>query len=82
VNSWHFEVGDHAANMTDVRERLRPAWGERNGRAQLTEADVREVRGLARDHNLRGSVSFVASAFGVSPDTVRLIVAGRTWRGV
>jgi hypothetical protein len=82
VNPWHFVAGDHIDNMKDMTTRLRQAVGERNGRAQLTEADVHTIRALGHDHNLRGAVSFVARAYSVSPDTVRLILADATWRSV
>jgi hypothetical protein len=82
VNPWHLEVGDHRANMRDMRERGRQAVGERNGRARLTERDVQEIRELARTHDTRGNAARLARAYGVSTTTIALIVAGRMWRDV
>jgi hypothetical protein len=82
VNGWHFIGGDHAANMKDMVERNRQATGERNGRAQLTEAQVRDIRALAREHDLRGDVAFMERAYGVSPAAMALVLRGETWPGV
>jgi hypothetical protein len=80
VNPWHFDVGDHVANMRDMVERRRSASGERNGRSRLTEADVRDIRAFARDRDLRGGVASLAREHRVSVNTMRLILAGETWR--
>ncbi len=55
-----------------------PNLGERNGRAQLTTDQVREIRSL-KGKQSRGSV---ATQFGVSPKTVRNIQERRSWRHV
>ena len=82
VNPWHFIGGDHAANMRDMVERERQASGERNGIAKLTEAQVREIRALANEHDLRGDVSFVARSYGVTADNIARVLARKTWVGV
>jgi len=46
----------------------------------LTEAQVREIRALARDLGLKGNASFIARAYGVSPTKIASIVAEKTWR--
>jgi hypothetical protein len=80
INPWHFDVGDHVANMRDMVERRRSASGERNGRSRLTEASVRDIRAFARDRNQRGDVASLAREFRVSVNTIRHILAGETWR--
>src|SRR5262245_37059632 len=80
VNPFHFESGDHAANMRDMVKRLRSSAGQRNGRAKLTADAVAKIRALAREHDLRGRVSSVARAYGVSPTTIALVLAGHVWR--
>jgi hypothetical protein len=82
VNPWHLELGSHADNMQDMCERGRQAAGERNGRARLTESDVREIRALAGDYHLRGSVSRLARSYGVSPRNIVGIISGQTWASV
>jgi hypothetical protein len=53
--------------------------GGRNGRAKLTEADVREIRSAAGAGAKRAAL---ALRFGVSADHVGGIVARRTWKHV
>ena len=66
--------------MADMVERMRSAGGERNGCARLTAEQLKEIRLLSEDFDLAGNLSFVARGYGVSRDTVRLIVNGTTWR--
>ena len=82
VNGWHFSTGSQFDNVQDILQRQRQASGERNGRVKLTEAQVRDIRALAREHNLRGDVAFVARAYGVSPAALMLVLPGETWAGV
>ena len=80
VNPWHFEIGDHAANMRDMTTRQRSAAGERNGNARLTAVDVRRIRQRAADGIHYGDVSNIARDYGVTPQAIALILAGETWR--
>jgi hypothetical protein len=82
VNGWHFSTGSQFDNVQDMLQRQRQASGERNGRSQLTEEQVRDIRALAREHDLRGEVAFVARGYGVSPAALALVLKGETWRGV
>ena len=82
VNPWHFEIGDHAANMTDMVERQRSASGERNGSARLTAADVRDIRQRAADGLRYGDVSAIARGYGVTPKAISLILINEVWAGV
>jgi hypothetical protein len=82
VNGWHFSTGSQFDNVQDMLQRQRQACGERNGRAQLTEEQVRDIRALAREHDLRRDVAFVARAYGVSPAALTLVLKGETWPGV
>jgi len=56
------------------------ARGSRHGASKLTEADVRAIRQRFFD----GGETFrvLADAFGVSPQTISLILHRRTWRHV
>ena len=82
VNAWHFSTGSQFDNVQDMLQRQRQARGERNGRAQLTEAQVRDIRALAREHDLRGEVSWIARCFDVTPTALTLVLERRTWAGV
>jgi hypothetical protein len=75
----HLFLGDQADNAQDMREKRRQAQGSRVGGAKLTEAAVREIR--LRAHS-PGDFDLLAEEFGVHPDTVKLVVARKTWKHV
>jgi hypothetical protein len=54
--------------------------GERNGLAKLTEQSVRDIR--ARHASGECSIRVLAQAFGVTPDTVYLVVRRKTWQHI
>ncbi len=60
---------------TDLRAR-----GSRHGAAKLTERDVREIR--RRYGKGRETFAALADAFGVSPQTIGLVVHRLTWTHV
>jgi hypothetical protein len=82
----HFFLGTQAENIADMGSKGRnhmqthpeTTRGERNGRAKLTVAGVREVRRLVEEGL---SKSEVARRFGVSQTAVHYAVTGKTWRG-
>lgn len=79
VNPAHIFEGTGDDNVADRHAKGRDARGEADGRARLTETDVRRIR----SHLTRGeSWSRVARRFGVSKGTVQAIAAGRTWQHV
>ena len=54
---------------------------ERNARARVTAADVRDIRQRAADHGIRyGDVSAIARHYGVTPRAISFVLAGETWR--
>lgn len=79
-------TGDHVAPERRARgdrhgARLTPGWaqGTANGRARLTEDDVRAIR-----ERLAARVPWIqiAAEFGISKPAVSHIAAGRTWQHV
>jgi hypothetical protein len=75
VNPSHLEVGTMKDNSQDgirLGEILR---GPANGKAKLSEGDVRYIR--ANPDELSGRN--LAMKFGVSPATISLIRSGRRW---
>ncbi len=60
---------------TDLRAR-----GSRHGAAKLTERDVREIR--RRYAKGRETFAALADAFGVSPQTIGLVIHRKTWTHV
>lgn len=69
----HLFLGDAAVNMADRNAKDRQAKGERNGRAKLTERQVREIRASAE------GIRPLARKYGLDPKSVRDIRSGRNW---
>lgn len=69
----HLDKGSVADNARDMVQRGRSSMGERNGRAKLTEAQVREI--------LRSpeSTASLARRFGVGETAVRKVRLGLSW---
>lgn len=79
----HLIVGGHGENVHDMMDRGRHVTspGSRNGNARLTERDVAEIRARhAEAENL--SISALATAYGVTGQTIRRIVKGLGWSHV
>lgn len=80
-NPGHLVEGDHAANVADRVSRGRSAQREQNGRAVLTEQEVRAIR-RAYYSREGPSAAKLAKVYGVHTSTVALIVRGKVWRTV
>ena len=77
VNPDHLAIGTHADNMADKRgKHSDPRPGEKNGRAVLTEQQVREIRRLRGYETQRQ----IAESFGVSRSLVSMIQTRKKWR--
>ena len=78
VNPRHLRWGSMAENNDDKLRagRFEPHRGERNGRAILTEEDVRQIRSST------GSSRIVGEKYGVSGNRVRSIRGGLSWKHV
>lgn len=69
-----------AVSLQDVLPRRAGApRGAAHGMAKLTDADVRQMRGLFK---AGGAINRIALAFGVSETTARNVVLRRTWTHV
>lgn len=81
VNPSHLSVGTLGDNMQDCAAKGRTAHnslpGERHPNAKLTDAQVMEIR---QRHALGERRATVATAFGVSKELIKAIVARRAWR--
>ena len=75
----HLIDGTHADNVLDRDGRSRQAVGVRNGRAKLTEQDVRKIRVQLSGGESKTSI---ARHFGVDRRVVRLIGDGESWAHV
>lgn len=71
--------GTSLDNKADARIHGTLPVGTQNGRAKLSEDDVREIRRRCSSGEAK---SLVAQAFGVSPGAVYFIAAGATWSHV
>ncbi len=80
VNPAHLFEGTHLDNMTDRRRKRRAAKGVRNGRAKLTEGQIREIR--ARYATGDVSAARLGREFGVSSWQTHRIVRSEHWRHV
>jgi len=78
-NPLHLFKTDHLGNRMDCVRKERQAKGEANGRARLTEDDVRTIRALSTAGH--SSVS-LGQMYGVHQSTIAAIVTGKTWRHV
>jgi hypothetical protein len=82
LNPDHLFKGTHQDNVDDQVSKLRQAHGERNGRAKLTDQDVRNIRRLYH----RGTRNFgqvaLSQRFGISQTGISEIVRGKKWKYV
>lgn len=78
VNPDHLEAGTHADNMRDKSDRNRAAVGERSGLSKLTEAQVLEIRELAKGH----THTSISLEYGVTSANIDAIVKRKTWRHI
>ena len=79
VNPAHLFVGTNAENTADMMSKRRQAFGARNGRAKLTDADIKEIRACLAEGD---SQSHLAKRFDVTPVLIGLIARRLNWRHV
>ncbi len=77
-NPAHHFLGTDADNIHDCVAKGRNAHGSRNGRAKLTEEQVREIRAAYPER----TQDSLAREYGVSQRLISLIVRGENWRRV
>lgn len=80
VNPDHLFLGTPGDNARDRARKGRGGnrHGEKNGRAKVTAADVREIRRLYARGWVRAEL---ARHYGLSWNSIDFIVKGRNWRG-
>ena len=84
VNPKHLFTGTQLDNMKDMKEkgRANKPKGESNGRAKLTDDDIRFIRKNYRArHRIYGQKA-MARKLGVSTNTIYEIVTGEKWSHV
>lgn len=82
VNPEHLRPGTAKDNMQDAlkRNRLKPARGERSGRAILTEDLVIWIRENSKPYDKHLSRAALARKFGVSASTIRELILKNNWK--
>jgi len=78
-NPGHLWAGTNLDNQHDAIAKGRTATGERNGRAKLTEVQVREVRRLCNEGHTQ---SETGQLVGVNPTAISKIMCGETWKNI
>ena len=76
-NPAHLFLGDDLANLRDMANKDRCAYGERNGMSRLTESNIIAIRKM-KANGIRQSD--IAKKFGISDPHVSDIVRGKKWR--
>lgn len=77
VNPDHLWAGTHSENMADQFAKRRHAFGDKNGRRILSEAEVVEIKRRVASGEMSKDV---AKAFGVSRSAITAINRGRNWK--
>jgi hypothetical protein len=82
TNPHHLSIGTPKKNMEDklLRGRHNPSKGEKNGQTRLTEIEVKEIKKILKQGNLKNIQ--VAKAFETTPTVICLIKTGKTWKHV
>jgi hypothetical protein len=79
VNPRHLKWATRKENAEDMVAADRSCVGEKSGRAKLTNADVRKIRGLLAGH---WKNTAIAQLMGVSETTISRIKTGYNWTHV
>lgn len=81
VNPEHLFLGTHKENMDDRdnKGRNKPQKGEKNGRAKLSEKDVRAIKTKRANGE---TFQKIADEYGVHKRTVMDAVSGKNWSGI
>jgi hypothetical protein len=80
-NPEHLFIGTNADNVRDrhTKGRTAPKHGTLNGRAKLTEDDVRLIRKLSSEGKTRVEI---ASMYDLTPEAISCIALRKTWQDV
>jgi hypothetical protein len=84
----HLFLGSQADNTRDAIKKGRlDNYGEKNGMAKLTSAQVREIKRVyvhsprgQTSHGKKNSQAYLASLYDVTRYAIRAIVNGKTWK--
>ena len=81
VNPNHLFIGTNQDNETDKKLKLRHAFGSKNGRAVLSENDVKEIIIETLNGKFK-SILDISSQYNITKQMVRHIALGKNWKHV
>jgi hypothetical protein len=82
VRGDHLFIGTNRDNKADSVRKKRHGYGERNGRAKLTEEQVREIRQRYRPRDRKNGIAAMSREFGVSDFMIHCILVRANWTHV
>jgi hypothetical protein len=84
VNPKHLFAGTQNDNMQDMKRKKRAnhPLGEANGRAVLTEANVREIRAFCKPWSKQHGQVIYAKKFGVTVTAIQDVLKRKRWSHV
>ena len=82
MNHHHLFLGTQQESMRDSanKNRLNTAFGEKSGRAKISEEIVKIIPQLYRRTDI--STYILAREFNISQTNVRSVIHGKTWKHV
>lgn len=86
VNPAHLWVGSHQDNMNDAKHKKRFKSGSKNANSKLTTKKVLAIVAQSRKQISRAGRYWgcieIAKKFGVTKETIRHIMIGKTWSNI
>jgi hypothetical protein len=82
VSPYHLKTGTQYDNIHDAINRGRFAYGENNGRAILTENDVKDILNYLWEGNNNVNCIELGKKYNVDSTTINLISKGKTWKNI
>ncbi|WP_081075214.1 HNH endonuclease signature motif containing protein [Burkholderia multivorans] len=84
INPAHLNLGSRRDNMHDMitKGRARKCRGEAHPVAKLTAGAVDQIRARYKRYSRTDGAPALAREFGVSPDAILAVIAGRSWAAI
>lgn len=82
INPQHLILGTHQDNARDMLERGRNVKGSTHGMAQLTEAQVQQIRAEYVPRSNHANQAVLAKRYGITQGHITRIIKGGAWAHV